>query len=449
MAELRVVGNGDGGADDTPALKAAIAEVHAQGGGRVVLTSGRAYRAGTFALLSGVELHLESGSRLLASPDPKDFEGRFDPLGWVAERHTMAMIVAEDVENVAITGLGTIDGNARAFLERDRGTIYWMRPARPYPVFLHGARDVTVRDVRFADAAAPTLRLSGCDEVSISGVRILNDLKVPNSDGIVIDRGRNVRISGVHVEGGGDGIAIKGMRDYERYGSTDGVVVTGCTIVSTSSALGIGCETSTGIRNVLFDGCIVRQSHRGLAVQLGEEGDVENVVFSNMVVETRLFDDAWMGRGEPIAVKVLPPTSLSRPGRLRNVVFRNVLARSENGVYVEGEQPDRIEGIQFESVDLTIAKTSRWPGGRVDRRPCTTDGIRPHPTSGFMIEKASDVTLRNCSVRWEGHAPEYFAHALETDDVQNLTIDQLDGTSAFPSRLAARHLRATSVRVLR
>lgn len=449
MAELRVAGKGDGIADDTPALKAAVAEVHAQGGGRVVLSSGRTYRSGTLALLSGVELHLESGSRLLASPDPLDFEGRFDPLGWVAERHTMAMIVAEDAENIAITGLGTIDGNGRAYVEQDRGTIYRMRPARPYSVFLNGTRDVTLRDVRFADAAAPALRLTGCDHVSVMGIRVLNDLKIPNSDGIVVDRGRNVRISGTHIEAGGDGICLKGMRDYERYGATDGVVVSGCTLISTSTALGIGCETATSIRNVLFDGCVIRRSHRGLGIQLGEEGDIENVVFSNMVLETRLFDDAWMGRGEPIVLKALPPTSLSRPGRIRNVVFRNVLARSENGVYVEGEQPDRIEGVRFESVDLTIAKSSRWPGGRVDRRPCTTDGIRPHPTSGFMIEKASDVTLRNCSVRWEGHAPEYFAHALETDDVQNLTIDQLDGTSAFPSRLAARHLRATSVRVLR
>lgn len=449
MAELRVVGKGDGIADDTPALKAAVAEVHAQGGGRVVLSAGRAYRSGTFALLSGVELHLEAGSRLIASPDARDFEGRFDALGWVPERHTMAMIVAEDAENVAITGLGTIDGNGRAYVEQDRGTIYWMRPARPYPVFLSGTRDVTLRDVRIADAAAPAVRLTGCDEVAISQIRVLNDLKIPNGDGVVLDRVRNVRVVGVHVEAGGDGISVKGMRDYERYGATDGVVVSGCTVVSTSAALGIGCETATPVRNVLFDGCLVRRSHRGLAIQVGEEGDVEQVVFSNMVVETRLFDDAWMGRGEPIVVKALPPTSLSRPGRVRNVVFRNVLARSENGVYVEGEHPDRIEGIRFESVDLTLAKSSRWPGGRLDRRPCTTDGIRPHPTSGFMIQKASDVTLRNCSVRWEGHAPEYFAHALETDDVQNLTIDQVDGTSAFPSRLAARHLRATSVRVLR
>lgn len=444
-----MVGKGDGIADDTPALKAAIAEVHAQGGGRVVLTSGCTYLAGTFALLSGVELHLESGSRLLASPDPKDFEGRFDALGWNAERHTMAMIVAEDAENVAITGLGTIDGNGRAYAEQDRGKIHWMRPARPCSVFLTGTRDVTIRDVRFVDSAATSIRLTGCDEVAISGIRILNDLKTPNSDGIVIDRGRNIRISGAHIEAGGDGVSVKGMRDYERYGESEGIVVSGCTVISTSTALGVGFEVATSVRNVLFDGCVVRKSHRGLAIQIGEDGDVENVVFSNMVVETRLFDDAWSGRGEPIVVKALPASLLSRPGRVRNVVFRNILARCENGVYVEGEQPDRIEGIRFESVDLTLAKSSRWPGGRLDRRPCTTDGIRPHPTSGFMIQKASDVTLRNCSVRWEGHAPEYFAHALETEDVQNLTLDNVDGTSAFPSRLAARHLRATSVRVLR
>ncbi|MGV3614340.1 MAG: glycoside hydrolase family 28 protein [Fimbriimonas sp.] len=455
MAQMRVAGKGDGVANDTAALQEAVRQAHREGGGRVVLPSGKVYRSGTFSLLSGVELHLEPGARLLASPDPRDFQRTFETSGWDAELHAMAMIVAQDVENVAITGLGTIDGNGRAYVEQDRETIYRMRPQRPFTTFLIGANGVTLRDVRIVDGASWTVRLTGCEDVAITGIRILNDLKTPNSDGIDLDRCRNVRIIGCHIEAGDDCIVLKTMRGYEQYGRTENVVVSGCTLVSTSTALCVGCEAAAPIRDIVFDSCVIRRSHRGLAINLSYECDVENVIFSNMVVETRLFDDAWWGRGEPIAVKALPWTERDRVGRIRNVVFRNVIARCENGIYVEGEAPDRIEGLRFESVHLTMNKWSHWPGGRLDRRPCAgerngySDALRPHPTSAFMIQKAREVAIRDCSVRWEGNSPEYYAHALETDDVQDLTIDGLEGTSAFPSRLAARHLRATSVRVIR
>jgi hypothetical protein len=336
-------------------------------------------------------------------------------------------------------------------VERDRETIYAMKPARPYTMFLVGVHGLTLRDVKVLDGAAWTIRLTGCDDVAISGLRILNDLKTPNSDAIDIDRCHNVRISGCHIEAGDDCIVLKAMRGYERYGSTANVVVSGCTLVSTSSALCVGCEAAAPIRDVVFDSCVIRKSHRGLSVNLSYESDIENVIFSNMVIETRLFDDAWWGRGEPIVVKALPWTERDRVGRIRNVTFRNILARSENGVYVEGETSDRIEGLRFESVHVTLEKSSRWPGGRVDRRPCTpyTEELRPQPTSGFMLQKATDVSIHDCSVRWQGTMPEYFAHALDADEVQNLTIDGLEGTSAFPSRLASRYLRGTSVRIVR
>ena len=44
-----------------------------------------------------------------------------------------------------------------------------------------------------------TLHPAGCDDVLISGIHILNDLNVANSDGIDPDHSTNVRIIGCHI----------------------------------------------------------------------------------------------------------------------------------------------------------------------------------------------------------------------------------------------------------
>ncbi len=106
---------GDGVADARPAVLAAIAKAKAEGGGRVVLSPGVWLSRGPIRLESRIELHLEPGAHLLFSPEPADYlpvvETRWEGtrvLGY------SPLIYAKDVEDVAITGPGTIDGNARS-----------------------------------------------------------------------------------------------------------------------------------------------------------------------------------------------------------------------------------------------------------------------------------------------------------------------------------------------
>jgi hypothetical protein len=130
----------------------------------------------------------------------------------------------------------------------------------------------------------------------------------------------------------------------------------------------IGCEAQAVMRDVIFDSCVIKRSHRGLAIHLSEESDVENVLFSNMVVETRLFHHKWWGRAEPIYVTAIPWTAQHKVGRVRHVRFCNVVARGENGVYIQGAAADRIEDLLLENVRVEITKTSKWAGGTCDIR---------------------------------------------------------------------------------
>lgn len=433
---------GDGVTLDTAAIQAAIDVCAAAGGGTVVLPAGGTYLSGTVELRSDVELHIERGAVLQGSGNWADYTPRI-PMGAlsngvVTEQSPEAgmLLTAVDADRVAVTGGGVIDGAGRHFVTGGDGTIHTMPSERPFTVFLRHCRNVTVRDVTLRDGALWTLRLSGCDDVLVHGVRIRNDLRLPNSDGIDLDRCRDVRISDCDIVAGDDGISLKTCAEFPDWGPTENVVVANCTITSTSSAVVVGVDAVAPIRNVLVTNCVIRSSNRALSVNLGQAGDFENLVFSHVVCETRLFGPGWWGHGEPVFVAVRPWQR--EVGRLRNVRFSDILARSETGVVVHGHTPDHIRGLRFDRVRVELDRWTSWPGNRQDLRPSATGGLREHPTSGFFVENATDVAVRDCEVAWGPSAgPEEFRHVLESRAVRDLRVDGLRGESTAPGRWPA------------
>jgi hypothetical protein len=418
---------GDGRAHDGPAIGRTVAACAKAGGGRVVLPAGGTYLSGTVRLADHVDLHVEGGAVLLASDRPEDYP--YDDL--------RCLIEARDARGIALTGLGTIDGRARRFMTEELPHIFRGNAWRPRLVGLVGCRGVTVRDLTLKDSANWGLHLAGCEDVVVHGLRILNDLKVPNCDGIDPDHCRNVRISDCHIEAGDDCIVLKNSREFAGYGPTENVTVTGCTLVSTSAAIKIGTESVDDFRDIVFDACVIRRSHRGLAIQLRDAGNVENVVYSNMTVETRLFHPDWWGRAEPIYVCAHPRDEGLPVGRIRGVRFSNILCRGESGVFIAGCEASRPEDVRLENVCVHIDKTTRWPGGQHDRRPSGGDwrtGLSEHRTAGFFINRARRVTLSGCEVTWGPNRPAYFGHALEARDVERLAVEGFVGEAAHPER---------------
>jgi len=428
---------GDGHDNDAHAIQRAIDTCTASGGGTVLLPAGKTFISGTIIMKSNVELHVERGAVLQASPDLPDYTVKFvvGALSAGEKRPDQGganmLITADRAENIAFTGGGVIDGGGRFFVEEDLGYIYSMKPGRPFTFFLLGCNSVVLRDITIHDGALWTVRLSGCKDVLIHGIRIENDLKLPNNDGIDLDRCRNVRISDCNIACGDDCIVLKTCEETDSYGgSCEDITVTGCTLISTSSALIIGCECRDPMRNIVFDACTIRSSHRGLAIRLSEASDIENVLFSNMVIETRIFNEKWWGRGEPIIISAIPWDNQRGIGRVRNVRFNNILARAEHGIYIEGWTPDRVENIWLENVRLEIDKWSKWPGGRFDRRPCPDEELPEHPTTGMYIKNANGVILRNVEISWGQNRPDYFGEALEVHHVSGLVLDGFKGSSA-------------------
>ena len=405
----------DGRTDCAAAIQSAIDACTAAGGGRVVIPAGGTYRSGSFTLKSNVDFHVEAGARLLSGSDEADFPLRVFNTG--EETDKRLWIAARNAENITISGRGEIDGNCFAFADEEGP--YGFRKAkrwRPAMTCFEACRNFTIRDVTFRNAANWALHFTGCDGILVDGIRILNSLKFPNCDGIDPDHCRNVRIANCHIEAGDDCIVLKNTRPFAHYGPTENVVVTNCTLVSTSSAIKVGTESVDTFRNLIFSNCVISRSNRGLSLHLRDEGDIENVIFSDMIVETRRFDEMWWGAGEPIYITAVPRDPQTRVGAIRNVRFRNILCRGENGVFLYASELGRIENVTFDQVRVDIVKTSRWPADRCDLRPCPPEelpeGSQPigrvtpwgckgtHPVHGFSLYRGRSIRMRDCEVLW-------------------------------------------------
>src|SRR5208282_4548730 len=162
---------------------------------------------------------------------------------------------------------------------------------------------------------------------------------------------RNVRVANCHIDTADDGIVLKNTPNFASCGRSENITVTGCTVTSRSCALKLDeAYAPPGIRNVVFDACVIYRSNRGLCIQSRDAGDIENVLFSNITIETQLQPDKWWGAGEPIHISHFPRNQDTKLGYVRHIRFSNILCKSETGIYIHGAESNLVEDIVFDNV---------------------------------------------------------------------------------------------------
>lgn len=405
--------------DNAAAIQKAIDKCASNGGGSVVVPAGQTFMAGPFHLASNVDLHLEPGSRILANPDEAVYtesafrENRGEGMMWIS---------GTDLKNVSISGTGTIDGNGVAFMGKELDDSYELKPVtdfdpRPHVLTLINSEKVNIKDVTISNSAYWTVHLVGCYDVAVSDISLLNNLKIRNGDGIDIDHSKKVRIANCYIESGDDCICLKNRREYEEYGSCHDITVSNCIMTSRSCAVKIGSENMDSIYFVTFNNCIIRDSNRGIGIQNRDEGTVTDVTFDNMYVDCHLFSDVWWGKSEPIYVTSYPravgnhkdagwrfPKGATKGacGEVSRIRFTNIYATSENGIFVGGDEKNKVNHILFDNVNLDLVKTTDFPGGVYDLRPRDGEGFLESRTFGFYVCDAEDVTIRDCKVTLSG-----------------------------------------------
>ena len=233
LKEFNAVGNGE--TLCTSAFADAINALSEQGGGHLVVPAG-VWLTGPIVLKSNIDLHLEKGAVILFSPDVDLYplvETVFEGLD---TRRCQSPISGRNLENVAITGEGAIDGNGHYWrpLKREkvtesvwkqttaRGGVY-KRPTYwfPYPETLKGdtisnmnvpqnlkteeewqsvrhflrpvmvslieCKNVWLQGVIFQNSPAWNLHPLMCENVLVEDVQVRNPSYAQNGDGLDLE----------------------------------------------------------------------------------------------------------------------------------------------------------------------------------------------------------------------------------------------------------------------
>jgi polygalacturonase len=276
--------NPDGKTKTTAALQQALDRCWALGGGEVVVPEGN-YLTGALALRSNTTLRLDQDAMILGSPDFADYpvtqvrwEGKWIP-------GHLGLIYAIDASHIGIAGRGKIAGSS-AVGGRPTSQSPLRHPALIEPI---NCRDVTFEDFSTEHRLMWSLHFTYCEDVAIRNLTIRST--GGNGDGIDIDSSRRVRIEGCDISTGDDCISLKSGRGSEAYAllrTTEDVVITNCTFAdSIFACIGIGSETSGGIRHVRIDHCNFTKA-RTFALYIksrpGRGGFIEDIEASDLDV---------------------------------------------------------------------------------------------------------------------------------------------------------------------
>jgi polygalacturonase len=243
---------GDGMTKDTAAIQQAIDRCSVLGGGEVLAPAGN-YLTGAIALKSNTILRLDQDATILGTPDFADYpvtqvrwEGK-----WIQGR--TGLIYATNADHIGVVGPGKIAGNA-ALGGRPTAQNPLRHPALIEPI---GCNDIRFEDFSTDYRLMWSIHPTYCENVSFKNLTIRST--GGNGDGIDIDSCKHVRIDGCDIATGDDCIAIKsgrGMEGYSLLRTTEDVLITNCTFAdSIFACIGIGSETSGGIRNVRIEHC--------------------------------------------------------------------------------------------------------------------------------------------------------------------------------------------------
>lgn len=306
------------GIDATAAIRAAIAACHAAGGGRVVVPAGE-WLTGAVRLLSNVNLHVGKGATLKFSTNPDDYPNVFTRWEGVELMSYSPLIYAFEQENIAVTGEGTLDGQADwtnwwGWNKKQKGTKTMQVAARDRLIQM-GETGVPVAERVFGPGSflRPNfIQPYRCKNVLIEGVTILRspmweihpvlsqNITVrgvqihshgPNNDGCDPESSRDVLIEGCVFDTGDDCIAIKSGRnnDGRRVNvPSENIVVRDCTMLDGHGGVVIGSEISGDVRNVFVENCKMDSPHLDRALRFKSNaqrgGVLENVFMRNVQV---------------------------------------------------------------------------------------------------------------------------------------------------------------------
>ncbi|MBN2327216.1 MAG: glycoside hydrolase family 28 protein [Candidatus Omnitrophica bacterium] len=326
---------GDGRQSDQQAIQKAIDECARQGGGEILLPAGD-YLSGELHLRSRVTLHLTAGATLWAGTNPADY----------AQGGRGRLLTADGADHIAVVGQGTIHGQGVA----DYGSRWGVPEAPSFRtgiLLFEDCRHVAIRDVTILYSDSWTVHLKKCENVTIDGITILNNIRRLNSDGIDPNSCRNVHISNCRITAGDDCIVLKTTEEE----ACENIVVTNCTLETTTTAIKLGTESRGDFRDIHFSNCTIKNTRTGIGFFMKDGSLMERVTFSNISIETPRQHPYPMDV-YPIFMDIEKRRAETPIGKIRDVIFQNIQIHSGSGILIQGMPESLIENLTLQNISL-------------------------------------------------------------------------------------------------
>jgi polygalacturonase len=359
---------GDGTNDCTEAFANAIAVCNKSGGGKVIVPPGK--------FLTGAIHLLNKGATILFSTDPKKF------LPVVFSRDTAEVmnyspfIYAFEQTNVAVTGEGTLDGQASKSVWQDWvykskadtelltemgdkeipvaqrifGEGHLIRPTFVEPV---RCKNVLIEGIRVVDSPAWELHPLYCTNVTVRGVGVSSHGK--NNDGCDPDSCTDVLIRDCIFDTGDDCISVKAGRDHD------------------------GRRVNIPCQNIVIQNCIFKDGHGGVTLGSETAGGLRNVFAENCEFDSTNLDQAMRFKTNP-----------ARGGFIEDIFIRNCSVKTARyGIYMtmryassgtkDGDAIPIVRNIDIRDCSF----------GTLTKQPVVIEGWSP-------TAQITDVTIANC-----------------------------------------------------
>lgn len=381
---------GDSVTDCTLAFKKAIDACSKAGGGKVVVPKGR-FSTGAIYLKSNVNLYLEENSRLLFYTNPDKFlPVVFTRFEGVECMNYSALIYAFEEINIAISGTGTIDGQASdsnwwswkgskenkgpnqkedvkklnqmgedniPVVDRIFGKGHYLRPNF---VQFYKCKNILIEGITILRSPMWELHPVLSENITVRNVNIYSH--GPNNDGCDPESCKNVLIKDCVFDTGDDCIAIKSGRnnDGRRVNvASENLVIQGCQMKDGHGGVVIGSEISGSCRNVFAENCVMDSPNLDRALRIKTNsirgGIVENIYMRNVkigevkeavVLVSFTYQEGDAGKFTPI---------------VRNIHVKNVTSeKSDYGLHLECYERSPVTNIYIDSCKFNGVKKGNF-----------------------------------------------------------------------------------------
>lgn len=390
----------DGTTLDTKAVQNAIDAATENGGGKVIIPSGKTVLSGTIYMKDFVSLHIENGGTLLASPNYSDYPNNTHKNMYKNEPHMdRCFIYAENAKSFAFEGYGIIDGNGymKNFTRKKGG--------RPMLMRFKNCDKIHMRDITIHNPAAWVSAWLYCNEIVVDGIKIRSRVN-GNGDGLDFDGCTNVRVSNSSFDTSDDSICLQAsMQDKP----CKDVVITNCIFESKWAGMRIGLLSRGDFESVTVTNCTFKNiKDSGLKIQLNEGGIMKNMVFSNLVMKN-VPRPVFMTFAQQKAC-VDAPEEMYPMKEMKNFTFQNIIADNteldkNSAFFLTGMPNQNIQNIIIKDVQFFVS----GGGTKEDSNKAikeytveTLDGWWPEfhlvgtlPASGVYLRHMENVVVDN------------------------------------------------------